>query len=886
MIKKYGSQLSLLYALVLVMGMLFGNFQTGKAQSETGWTTPVNLSLSGVAATPLMVIDSEGIIHVIWLDEVDGYKYSQSVDGVKWSTPLSVAYPFQPDDIPPTLLADARGLVHIVWVDKLGILYYSRTPSSDFGNPGSWGKTILSENVSSFDVELDALGEVHIAYIQNVTDSTTQAGVYYRHAVAGGTWSRPQQLYTSEYFRMTTALDAYVRVAATGQGAKQKIYVSWDNRPQKRIYIASSDNAGKTWSAAQQFKGPDDSGKYNTPFNSSVWAGGENVLFMWQVGAPGASKCSVFSQWSEDGGKTWGEALTLFGGATTCPSGIKYVTPQQEDKVVVALATTGNPILLAWNGAQWSEVQSQASLPALSNPLTYDAILLGCRQDVIFKDKLFVVGCDQANGGDVWFLSRSLTPVDDWFAPLSIWGNSIVQKIDEQAVSFLSSATDSEGNINIVWVETPLSNDGSKPSILYSRWNGIEWSGPETIIRNLDGEPKQLTIYIDSLNRVLLAWVDGTSGDLLFSWANLEQASKLSGWVPSKVLPSPSQLNSSPDIAVDAAGRIIVVYAVPLNENRGVYLVQSTDNGLSWSPYVQIFDGVASKWDKVDAPKITISGEGGLHVLFTRQSIRNDQLVGMYYSQSQDGGVSWNVPQVISEGSVSWSDIVSYGEQTIHMLWQEDNGLVVANLSQVSQDGGASWGKVLDVTDVGEMASPVTLATNGDGQLSFIQLNVEKPASGAGDDTLKLYDWKWDGISWNPETSREISLKGNGNYSVIAGITTKDYLGVSLSASYHDVTGTFQDQVISFGRFRERVGDQGSGTVVPAPVVSTPALPVETAVAPPLVSPVPTIDNAILFESNDPSEGISKNLVGLGLIGVTVIAGFLLLIRRRSSAQK
>ena len=187
----------------------------------------------------------------------------------------------------------------------------------------------------------------------------------------------------------------------------------------------------------------------------------------------------------------------------------------------------------------------------------------------------------------------------------------------------------------------------------------------------------------------------------------------------------------------------------------------------------------------------------------------------------QDGGVSWNVPQVISEGSVSWSEIVSYDEQTLHMLWQEDNGLVVANLSQVSQDGGTSWGKVLDVTDVGEKSSPVTLATNGSGQLSFIQLNVKKPFSGEGDDTLKLYDWKWDGVRWNPETSRELSLKGNGNYSVIAGITTKNYLGVSLSASYHDVTGTFQDQVISFSRFREAIGEQDSGIVAQVPVIST-----------------------------------------------------------------
>ena len=880
MIKKYRNQMNFFCVLALAVGMVFGNFQDGKAQSETGWTVPVNLSFSGVATNPVMVIDSSGAIHVIWLDEVDGYKYSQSVDGITWSIPLTVKFPFEPEDAAPTLLADLKGAIHIFWTDKRDALYYSQTPSDDFDDPSKWGKFNLSSNVSNFDVAIDTLGEPHIAYIENVTNSLEQAGVYYRQSI-GSSWSSPKQIYLSEYFRMTTAANAYVRVAVTDQLAKQKIYISWDDRPQKRTYFTSSDDSGKSWSEAQLFKGPDDSGKYNIPFNTSIWAGGENVLLMWQVGAPGASKCSVFSQWSKDGGKTWGEVITLFGGPTTCPSGIKYVA-SQNDQVVVLLATTGDPLLLAWNGIQWSKVQSQASLPGLSNPSTYDAILLDCRHDVVFENKLFVVGCDQARGGDVWFLSRSLVPVDDWFTPLSIWGNPIVQEIDEQTVSFLSSVPDSEGNIHVVWVEAPLSDDGSKPSIVYSRWNGFEWSGPETIVRNLYGEPKQLTVYIDSLNRVMLAWVDGTNGDILFSWANLDQASKPSAWDASKVLPSPSQLNSSPDIVVDASGRIVVVYAVPLNENRGIYLAQSTDNGFTWSSYSQVFDGVASKWDVVDSPKITLSSDGSLHVLFTRQSIRNDQPVGMYYSQSQDGGVSWSDPQNVSESVVSWSDIVAYGEQIIHRFWQEDNGLVIANLSQVSNDGGVSWGKLLDVTDVGEKVSPVALATNGRGQLSFIQLNIEN-FSGIGDDTLMLHDWKWDGALWNPETTREISLKSGGEYSITAGITSENYLGVSLSTQYHDVTGTLKDQVISFSRFRDAIGDQSVGMVS---LIPTPLLPSENTIVLPDASPAPTANSEILFDSNDPSEGMSKNLVGVALIVVTAIAAFLLLIRRRSSVQK
>lgn len=877
MINKHRNQLNILCVLALALGMVFGHVQDGKAQSETGWTTPVNLSLSGVATNPEMVIDSTGTIHVIWLDEVDGYKYSQSVDGITWSNPLTVKFPFEPDDAAPTLLADSNGLIHVFWIDKRGGLFYSQTPSDGFYDPSAWSKVNLSSNVSNFDVAIDSLGEPHVAYIENVTNNVGKAGVYYRQLI-GRSWSSPTQIYLSEYFRITTDASAYVRVAVTDLLTEQKVYISWDDRPQKRIYFSSSDDMGRSWSQPQLFKGPDDSGRYNTPFNASIWARDENVLFMWQIGAPGASKCSVFSQWSKDGGKTWGEVMTLFGGPTTCPSGIKYIR-SQDDKAIVLLTTTGDPLLLAWNGAQWSQVQSQASLPGLSNPSTYDALLLDCRQNVIFENKLFVVGCDQARGRDVWFLARSLVPVDDWFTPLSIWGNPIVQEIDKQAVSFLSSVPDTEGNIHVVWVEAPLNDDGSKPSIVYSRWNGFEWSGPETIIRNLDGEPKQLTIYVDSLNRVMLAWVDGTNGDILFSWANLDQASKPSAWEAAKVLPSPSQLNSSPDIVVDASGRIVVVYAVPLNEHRGIYLTQSVDNGFTWSSFFQVFDGVASEWDVVDSPKITLSGNGILHVLFTRQSIRNNQSVGMYYSQSQNGGVSWSDPQNVSESMVTWSDIVAYGDQTIHRLWQEDNGLVVANLSQVSTDGGLSWGRLLDVTDVGERASPVALATNGKGQLSFIQLNIEN-FSKVEEDTLIIHDWKWDGTRWNPETTREINLKSGGEYSVTAGITAKNYLGVSLSAQYHDMTGALKDQVISFSRFRDVINEQSA---VLKSIIPTPVLSVNNTIILPDASPVPTANSEVLFDSNDPSEGMSKNLVGVVLIVITAIAAFLLLIRRRSS---
>jgi hypothetical protein len=272
--------------------------------------------------------------------------------------------------------------------------------------------------------------------------------------------------------------------------------------------------------------------------------------------------------------------------------------------------------------------------------------------------------------------------------------------------------------------------------------DGNEWSDPEAIIQNLDGKPLQLTIHADSQHRLMLAWVDGSNGDILFSWSDLDQANHPSGWVASTALPLPSQLAGSPDIVVDSTGRIVVAYAVSYNENRGIYIVQSTDNGATWSPYMRAFDGVLAQWEFIDSPKIALSGDGILHLLFTRKASYTDQSVGLYYSQSKNGGVAWSAPQIVSEGKISWSDIVAYDKQTVHRIWQEDDGLVVANLSQVSQDDGTTWSKLLDVTGVAETPRPVALATNGVGGLYFVQLSQKTISGTVNHEVLTLQNWK------------------------------------------------------------------------------------------------------------------------------------------------
>ena len=57
--KNYKPATLLFLGILAVFGMLFGHVPQGHAQENQDWTQPVNLSLSGIATDPLLVIDSE-----------------------------------------------------------------------------------------------------------------------------------------------------------------------------------------------------------------------------------------------------------------------------------------------------------------------------------------------------------------------------------------------------------------------------------------------------------------------------------------------------------------------------------------------------------------------------------------------------------------------------------------------------------------------------------------------------------------------------------------------------------------------------------------------------------------------------------------------------------
>jgi len=849
----------LLIVFLLFTELFFGSVFHGHAQSSQAWSTPVNLSNSGSSSDPFLVVDSRGVIHVTWVDAIDGYKYTESTDGIIWTTPRMVKFPFSPkDDSRPIFIANPNGTIHIFWRDKENALYHGLAQSENLGNPTAWTAVLkLADSVLDFSAKVDSRGILHVSYVKGKGSDTDPAGIYYRQ-LSGASWSVTANLYSSQYFRSLNPDTAHVRLALSSDENPDHIYVVWDDRPQKRIFLAKSVDGGVTWNDPIQIRGPEDSDGVETPFNIDIDViKKDEVLLLWQIGTPGGS-CTQYSQSSTDGGEQFGQPIKFLDEFVACPKSSEFIA-RNKDFSVISLNIQDDLSLIAWKSSMWSKPQPQNELSSFPNPSTFDNVIFGCQKSSYYNEHLYIVGCDVGNGKDIWFRSRSLGSFEDWFPPPSVWTSPVMLTSVSQKISSLSSVTDYDNNVHAFWVQSPLlETDKGDSTIQYAKWNGEKWSKPGNILTGFNGIPVQLSATIDGRKRLLLSWVDGKNGDIYFSWANADRADLPSEWLEPQRIPTPSGINSSPNILVDSSGKIVIIYAVPLNENRGIYIVQSDDLGKNWSQPVLVFDAAAANWDSADRPIVTLSADGSLQLLFSRVSLREGNWPeGLYYSRSSDGGIMWTQPELVNDKSVQWSQIISIDELTLHRIWQEKNGSTYDIYHQISSDGGKTWDSSIRVFGSSNPSTQVALTTDWKGAIYIAQVHVE-------DKRLVVQVLKWDGSRWNMQENKEVDVKGDDvQYLISAGVTSRGGLNVMISIDYPVLANGLINGVLSFNRSLELLSER-------QPPVPRLIATLSGVTNPPDIQSTPT-ELSPLANLRDLPVSPYKNLVGLLLVGGIII---------------
>mgnify|MGYP005834956495 FL=1 len=754
------------------------------AQDDNIWSTPINVSLSGSSSNPSFVVDLKGNTHIFWLDEFDDLMYAR-FDGTNWSIP-------QPVNLPsniyiPKLLIGSNNQIHAFWIDDEGNLFYRWTNSDNLSIPGVWSNpVIISDGVAAFDAFIDSDGNVHLAYALTIETNNRPAGVYYRKTNSNAnTWQQPIKIYTSRYFRVLDSDSANVQISVSNSNGEAHVFLAWENRPLKALFFARSLNGGNDWEPPTEIVSQATRPNPTTPYNVRIAILSEQILVVYQDGQPGFS-CSQSYQHSEDNGANWSEPRRMLEEVPGCATISKLLNYKNQ----YLLLMTGNRdqiLLTAWDGLQWSESRQQSEMFQ-----TYDAdsrtiLTLTNQQISIDSDGLLNLVASDLERKDIWWKERQMEDIGDWFQAGSLW--KPIETINSSNIRFTSIATttDSAGWVHVFWNlagDETLELPGN--TIYYSRWeNQRVWSSRIAVQRSINNYVDQLSVTIDpATNKLLLVWRDGLEGEIYFSAVPANQAAIASSWTPPIKISSPSQICDSPSIMVDPKGVIVVVYAVPINEGRGIYLTTSSDGGLTWSEPVKILDGANLGIEMMNDPQLSIGSDLQYHLLWKHYKFNANRLqpVEMYYGRSTDQGKTWVEISQISNLPVFWSEILVSPNSTLHRFWQELNNDQVEVWHEYSFTNGQSWERVKPFSFFGVKIGSPTVSEDSSGRIHLLQ--ILKP----GENLYTLQYLIWEN-NWVDRQAKDISIDSiSALGSPNALVTENGYLGVIIPVEIFNST--------------------------------------------------------------------------------------------------
>jgi hypothetical protein len=743
----------LLFANIMFIASITPSLALAQS-TDHPWAEPVNLSHSGIATNPAVVIDSKGVVHAVWQDDLSNYVYTQ-FDGDQWSAPettnlddlfqMTIEGESTSRDEPliytgpnPLFMAGPGPFTFAFWIAYQDRLFTSTVENPGFKHYAAWdSKLLISPGVASFAAAIDASGALHLAYIRTVDEPGYPSGLYYtRSKYNGRNWSIPKLLYGSTYFRRLGEGEANLSLVTGGTKEAPRVYLAWDNRPRKQVLLIQSADGGKSWEQPTLIAGPAPDSGLAGPFNIHAGANKDSVVLVWQMGQLDGA-CTQFYRYSRNAGATWSQPQPMLEDLSECAHSNEFVArlednPRVPPRLYLLTETRSDVFLTAWNGFRWSMPQVQPTLSGFEDPEIYTEVIYGCHRASTLGERLYIVGCDQGGGGEIWVTSRDLGSNESWFSS-PVWSQPSPVSDENLQIEAIELAATDDDLIHAFFSQR------QDPSIYHTYWDGQAWSPMNSVLKLPDGEAGWPVIAAGPGDALFLI-APNNKGALYFSRATSGNAATKSAWS------TPTQLGTvhdgevvSVDAVWDAAGTIYVAYSVPVNEKRGIYLVQSNDHGTTWSEPLQVFDGAAAGFDLVGAPSLLTSANGVLHITWKEQSIQEDgvqQPVSLYYTRSEDGGHSFNNPERVVEEPVAWREMMTDSQGNLHLLWQpQDTPATVWD--QASLDGGNSWQFPQGLPAEGRRAAVTRDPIGG--------LNLVGVGPGA------LDHWLWDGSRWQSE---------------------------------------------------------------------------------------------------------------------------------------
>ncbi|GJM40215.1 MAG: hypothetical protein DHS20C20_04970 [Ardenticatenaceae bacterium] len=902
--KNYSNPLiNRLFLFVLLMVLLVVSGLTVLAQAEEGnvWSDPLNISRSGAASDPSLSLDSSGNYHLFWRDEFSGIYYTFG-DGQTWSEPVAPRFPFSEPPFgavgedgfegffTPSVFVGPNDVAHSLWVNEDDELFYSRAGVADVttGAAGWVGPQLISRNVFRYEIIEGANGRLHMVYLTTRTSETVAAGIVYRFSDDNGVvWSEPVNIYASDYYRTITPGQASFNVAmADGEN----VILVWDNRDLDTVFMTRSTDNGVTWEEPRAVdqrleEDPTDS---EGPAQINLYTSGNNVNLTWRA-SHSEEHCAQYVQQSDDNGVTWQGIQAVHLDELDCPEDGRFV---EGTNGLLFLMTTldDNVYMQAQDDAHWSRPILQGPLGTFTDPVTFRNVRFECYQtDVTAENRLLVVGCGSSNDDDIWLISRPLGSIENWssrFAPTSVWGQPVAVATAEVQMLQPDIVIGSDGRMHAFWsqsqnpvatgrINNPLNIPGNE--IFYSRFDAGQWSAPRPVLRSPSGSQADFpALASDKQGSLFVAWAGNQPNGVYFSRSLADRAASVTEWVSPQLLPAPRQSATWPSIVSDGESTIYVAYTIPLNEDRGIYLTRSEDDGDSWSDAINVFDGVEAEWDLIGPATLSRTLDGTLHLLWTRWTqLPEMQAAALAYARSEDNGQTWSEPEIVTEEPLLGSALLGVQERFIHRTW---TGLIDGRpviWHQFSEDGGITWGPTARIVDPGLISGPTTLIADHNDEPLVVQL----AETNAGQ--LVLLEWVWTGDRWISGERRELQETAVNADAISAIAAPNGQIAVMYGSLIGDGT-TLTDKLIYISRQWQVEDPEITRTPLPTITPTPEVIPTETPIPPP--SPTPTATLAPV-QNTGPLGGSSGGII-VGVVVALLLVAIIFTIGWRISRAK
>ncbi|MBN1657057.1 MAG: hypothetical protein JXA93_01580 [Anaerolineae bacterium] len=869
------------------------------SQGEPALGFLTNLSQSGAATEPQIVSGAGDAVRAFWWDQFDGLtlsegtlSFSEVVTGTEttgrwhavWSQPQPIPLP---DRKLPALITDIAGYTHAFWLgpgkNSSGqqVLKHARLTS----DRTAWTfPSTVAPSAAIWRVVPGESGQLHLVYIHTQHTPSAPAGVFYRHFdLDREAWSTPVVIQESRYFRLLSTETAHLDMATKGRS----IYVTWDTPGLEQLVLAYSVDEGNTWDIVT----PTTAGQDHPSHGMLVQGPGDEMLLLWE-GMHDGPLCFLYQtpvDEIEAGAILAGEQVLK--NILACPSEHFVTKMPGQETLLVAGGGSDYLTLAAWDSEQWSDPKSltfsfqradgekHLFLGQLRGAV---ASAPGDSKESQEERVLVVVGTDQH--GDVWGVVSEQNILQMVFSPPSPWSPPVRLAETSGIPNATAISTTGADLVHVMWTQEGTLGQ-SEPSIYYTGGSpdvtgsggdetaadsGLQWTPAAAVVASPEGGASQVALAAGG-DHVHAAWVAGFDSEVMYSRSLAQDAYSAAGWTDPVPLPSPASVVSWPDIAVEGSKTSHVVFAVPVNEERGIYHVASTDGGEHWSDVHRVFDAARAGWTAVDYPRLAVDHLSRLHCVWVETGLSGlDLASNVYYAHSDDSGGTWSTAQLVAESGYGWPKLVTSSTGQVHLLLHE-TGEANAWWHTWSEDGGETWTRRVRVPGF-RGASGTTGVTTGGGAIHIVSMSDD---SGNGPVLLHA---TWNGTQWSePETTSLATPAGAPG--TIAAIRPE---AGRLDVIFQGLAGAGDDPVTAIwhvGRAISTTASLAAPTRLTPAIASTPVPPEETLTVP--ISPTATIESGVVARMPDSGSsdvplplllagGLSGLLV-VGTLGVHVV---------------